>query len=236
MSKLDVSILGFFKLQIVEKNKHSASPHLSPPNDPSAQHEGKNWISCMMMTAVVYPWSTFAIAFVLNTIAIFYQSLAAVPFGSMVVLVLLWGFLALPMCMMGSIAGKNLGGTVQLPCRYVEQFGFWGAREEIATKIGGISDPEGKCVVVTIGPLCVFVYRVKRIPSPIPSRAWYFAPAFIVMVGGLLPFGSIFIEMYFIFTSFWNYKVSNCNWVVQNRCRTATTACPRLCIFFRIRL
>jgi hypothetical protein len=29
----------------------------------------------------------------------------------------------------------------------------------------------------------------------------------IALVGGLLPFGSIFIEMYFIFTSFWNYKV-----------------------------
>lgn len=26
------------------------------------------------------------------------------------------------------------------------------------------------------------------------------------MVAGVLPFGSIFIEMYFIFTSFWNYK------------------------------
>ena len=27
-----------------------------------------------------------------------------------------------------------------------------------------------------------------------------------VVLGGLLPFGSIFIEMYFIFTSFWHYK------------------------------
>jgi transmembrane 9 superfamily protein 3 len=26
------------------------------------------------------------------------------------------------------------------------------------------------------------------------------------MAAGLLPFGSIFIETYFIFTSFWNYK------------------------------
>ena len=26
------------------------------------------------------------------------------------------------------------------------------------------------------------------------------------MLSGLLPFGSIFIEMYFVFTSFWNYK------------------------------
>ena len=48
--------------------------------------------------------------------------------------------------------------------------------------------------------------RVKRIPSPIPARQWYLQPAVIALMGGLLPFGSIFIEMYFIFTSFWNYK------------------------------
>ncbi len=28
----------------------------------------------------------------------------------------------------------------------------------------------------------------------------------VCMLAGLLPFGSIFIETYFIFTSFWNYK------------------------------
>ena len=32
-------------------------------------------------------------------------------------------------------------------------------------------------------------------------------PWVIVLVGGVLPFGSIFIEMYFIFTSFWAYKI-----------------------------
>ena len=49
--------------------------------------------------------------------------------------------------------------------------------------------------------------RVKRIPSPIPAKKWYLQPGVIALMGGLLPFGSIFIEMYFIFTSFWNYKV-----------------------------
>lgn len=29
----------------------------------------------------------------------------------------------------------------------------------------------------------------------------------ITLMGGVLPFGSIFIEMYFIFTSFWAYKI-----------------------------
>ena len=32
-------------------------------------------------------------------------------------------------------------------------------------------------------------------------------PWVIVALGGVLPFGSIFIEMYFIFTSFWAYKI-----------------------------
>ena len=49
--------------------------------------------------------------------------------------------------------------------------------------------------------------RVKTIARPIPLKKWYLTPQVIAIMGGLLPFGSIFIEMYFIFTSFWNYKV-----------------------------
>lgn len=49
--------------------------------------------------------------------------------------------------------------------------------------------------------------RVKRIPSPIPHRPWYLRPWSLAAAGGLLPFGSIFIEMYFVFSSLWNYKV-----------------------------
>merc|ERR1711879_606912 len=41
---------------------------------------------------------------------------------------------------------------------------------------------------------------------PIPPNEWYMRPWFVSLVSGVLPFGSIFIEMYFIFTSFWNHK------------------------------
>merc|ERR1712060_1035429 len=47
----------------------------------------------------------------------------------------------------------------------------------------------------------------KTFVRPIPStNEFYMKPWFVSMVGGVLPFGSIFIEMYFVFTSFWNYK------------------------------
>jgi transmembrane 9 superfamily member 3 len=52
-----------------------------------------------------------------------------------------------------------------------------------------------------------FPCRVNTIPRPIPNGPWYTWPVVVIPLTGVLPFGSIFIEMYFVFTSFWNYKV-----------------------------
>ncbi|KAI7871697.1 hypothetical protein BDF14DRAFT_1954399 [Spinellus fusiger] len=52
-----------------------------------------------------------------------------------------------------------------------------------------------------------FPCRVNPIPRPIPEKLWYAEPLVIIALGGILPFGSIFIEIYFIFTSFWTYKI-----------------------------
>jgi len=49
--------------------------------------------------------------------------------------------------------------------------------------------------------------RINAVPRPIPEKKWFMEPWVIVALGGILPFGSIFIEMYFIFTSFWAYKI-----------------------------
>ena len=48
--------------------------------------------------------------------------------------------------------------------------------------------------------------RVNKLARHIPKPEWYLEPRILIMLTGILPFGSIFIEMYFIFTSFWNYK------------------------------
>ena len=52
-----------------------------------------------------------------------------------------------------------------------------------------------------------FPCRVNAIPRPIPEDIpWYGVPANIIPFAGLLSFGSIFIELYYILTSLWNYK------------------------------
>ncbi|XP_038891711.1 transmembrane 9 superfamily member 1 [Benincasa hispida] len=130
-----------------------------------SRNGGKNWIKSMIFTASLFPFLCFGIGFILNTIAIFYGSLAAIPFGTMVVVFVIWAFISFPLALLGTVIGRNWSGAPNNPC------------------------------------------RVKTIPRPIPEKKWYLTPSVVSMMGGLLPFGSIFIEMYFVFTSFWNYKV-----------------------------
>jgi transmembrane 9 superfamily member 2/4 len=47
---------------------------------------------------------------------------------------------------------------------------------------------------------------VNRIPRQIPSQVWYMQPVFSILVGGVLPFGAVFIELYFILSSIWLHK------------------------------
>ncbi|KAK4274498.1 hypothetical protein QN277_017706 [Acacia crassicarpa] len=45
--------------------------------------------------------------------------------------------------------------------------------------------------------------KTNKIPRQIPEQAWYMNPAFSVLIGGILPFGAVFIELFFILTSIW---------------------------------
>mmetsp|Transcript_14620 Transcript_14620/g.22173 ORF Transcript_14620/g.22173 Transcript_14620/m.22173 type:complete len:586 (-) Transcript_14620:202-1959(-) len=51
-----------------------------------------------------------------------------------------------------------------------------------------------------------FPCRPSKYRRPLPRKQWYTHPLTLAIAGGVLPFGSIFIEMYYAFTSFWNYK------------------------------
>ena len=52
-----------------------------------------------------------------------------------------------------------------------------------------------------------FPCRVNPIPRQIPRRSFYTNSFFIALIAGLFPFGAIFIELHFLLTSFWTYKV-----------------------------
>eukprot|EP01100_Stratorugosa_tubuloviscum_P003354 TRINITY_DN180_c3_g1_i1.p1 TRINITY_DN180_c3_g1~~TRINITY_DN180_c3_g1_i1.p1 ORF type:complete len:582 (+),score=176.99 TRINITY_DN180_c3_g1_i1:78-1823(+) len=125
---------------------------------------GNSWIKTMLLSASLFPGFCLVVVIVLNSIAYSYQSLSYVPFGTLFAISVIWGFVALPLTLIGSIIGKNYNGESNNPC------------------------------------------RTNTLPRQIPDKKWYLKPWVHAVLGGILPFGSIFIEMYFIFTSFWHYK------------------------------
>jgi len=45
--------------------------------------------------------------------------------------------------------------------------------------------------------------RTNLIPRLIPEQVWYMKPIFSILMGGILPFGVVFIELFFILSSIW---------------------------------
>ena len=48
--------------------------------------------------------------------------------------------------------------------------------------------------------------RTNKIPRQVPEQPWYMHPAFSILIGGILPFGAVFIELFFILTSMWLHQ------------------------------
>ncbi|XJO76475.1 hypothetical protein BDV3_006991 [Batrachochytrium dendrobatidis] len=130
-----------------------------------AKYNGKRWIIAMMTSSLLWPGIVSGTAFIINFIAIYYQTSRAIPFTTMLAILAIWIFLVLPLTLFGAIVGRNWAGMPNFPC------------------------------------------RINPIPRPIPDKTWYAEPLFVIAAGGLLPFGAVFIELYFIFTSFWEYKI-----------------------------
>jgi transmembrane 9 superfamily member 3 len=140
------------------------------------------WQKAMVATCLLLPVVVVSMISILNSIAIYYDTINAIPAMVIVKMVAVWLFVSFPLAIIGTIFGRHFVTRGDLPCRVN-------------------SIPRSPHLTLThphSSPLHIF--------RPIPAAPWYASPLFIIPVSGILPFGSIFIEMYFIFTSFWSYK------------------------------
>ncbi|GMH16117.1 hypothetical protein Nepgr_017958 [Nepenthes gracilis] len=81
------------------------------------QLEGKNWVRNLLLTGCLFCGPLFLTFCFLNSVAIVYNATAALPFGTIVVIVLIWTLVTSPLLVLGGIAGKNSKVEFQAPCR-----------------------------------------------------------------------------------------------------------------------
>ncbi|KAI3901302.1 hypothetical protein MKW92_024617 [Papaver armeniacum] len=84
---------------------------------------GKSWIKSMIVTASLFPFMCFGIGFALNTISMFYESLATIPTGTMVVVFVIWVFNSFLLALLGTVVLEETGviyvtGFPNSCCRY----------------------------------------------------------------------------------------------------------------------
>ncbi|KAK9095601.1 hypothetical protein Scep_027070 [Stephania cephalantha] len=81
------------------------------------QLEGNNWVRSVLLTGCLFIGPLFATFCFLNTVAIIYSATVALPFGTILVILLLWTLVTAPLLLLGGIVAKNRNKVFQVPCR-----------------------------------------------------------------------------------------------------------------------
>eukprot|EP00924_Labyrinthula_sp_SR-Ha-C_P014551 snap_masked-scaffold_34-processed-gene-1.27-mRNA-1 protein AED:0.01 eAED:0.01 QI:0/-1/0/1/-1/1/1/0/594 len=81
------------------------------------QMDGGNWVWNVMICASLIPGPLFIIFSILNSIAWYYESTAALPFGTIVIIFLLNILVTFPLTVLGGMLGRKNAKLFDAPCR-----------------------------------------------------------------------------------------------------------------------
>jgi len=123
-----------------------------------------DWKRNAMMTAMFFPGIMFTVFFILNLFVWGEKSSGAVPFATLICLLVLWLGISCPLVLLGSY------------------FAFKKPAFEPPVKVNEIP-------------------RVR-----LTEQTWYTQPTTAIIVGGILPFGAVFIEIFYIMSSVWLHQ------------------------------
>lgn len=132
----------------------------------------------------------FADFFVMNLILWGEGSSAAMPFGTLVAILALWFCISVPLTFLGAYFGfkkvvrkpQHAAVVLFLPLRWHN---------------------ENVCSLFSLFKGIEHPVRTNQIPRQIPEQSFYTKPFPGIIMGGILPFGCIFIQLFFILNSIW---------------------------------
>ncbi|KAH9605793.1 hypothetical protein KSS87_008975 [Heliosperma pusillum] len=122
------------------------------------------WEKSVLLTGIILMGPVLLVLSVLNTVAVLYGATAALPFGTIILLLLVYLFITVPFLALGGIVGHHYACRKPLP-------------------------------------------SPKRSSREIPPLTWYMKTQSQVVVGGLLPFSGVLVELHLFYASLWSYKL-----------------------------
>ena len=125
---------------------------------------GKEWRTTTILSACLFPGIVGGMVLFLNFFVWYQGSTAALPFGTIAAVLLLWIGVSVPLVFIGS---------------------FFGYKRDV------IKNPT----------------ETNRLEREIPEQKWYMNTLVFMLVGGSLPFGAVFIELFFILSAIWLHKI-----------------------------
>lgn len=78
---------------------------------------GTNWVSNVILSSMLFCGPLIVAFSFLNTVAIIYRSTAALPFGTILIIIIIWAVVTFPLTVLGGIAAKNSKSDFNSPCR-----------------------------------------------------------------------------------------------------------------------
>lgn len=121
------------------------------------------WKTIALLQAVAFPGLFFLIFFLLNLCIWGQRSSGAVPFTTLLAILIMWFGISGPLVFLGATAGFK--------------------RPQIEWPV-----------------------RTSKIPRAIPEKPWYMHPAASWLLGGIIPFGAMYTELFFILSSLWLHQ------------------------------
>ena len=151
---------------------------------------GASWVWNIILTSTIFPVPLFLVWSVLNSVAWHFGSTQALPFGTILVIVVVW--------LIGN--KKHLTFFLFLHSFFHFFFGFIPTVGFPLVVLGGIT---GKNRATEFEAPC----RTRNIPREIPPLPWYNMLVFQMAMAGFLPFSAISIELYYMFVAVWGHKL-----------------------------
>jgi hypothetical protein len=79
--------------------------------------KGENWVRNVIQTALLLTGPCCIVFCFENTVAVIYSATASLPFGTIMLVLVIWALITFPLTVVGGIVGKNAATEFDAPCR-----------------------------------------------------------------------------------------------------------------------